>query len=269
MLDKAVILARGLGTRMRKADAEADLTPDQAAVADTGLKAMIPIGRPFLDYVLAALADAGYAAACLVIGPEHGQVREYYHALKTRRIRVSFAVQVDPRGTADAVSAAEDFADGDEVLVINSDGYYPVEALRTLRERLSGPGLAAFTRDGLLRGNIPPERIAKFALVRTDDAGRLTGIIEKPTDEQVADAGEPVRLSMNCWRFDASIFQACRLIDPSPRGEWELPDAVAYSMERFAAVFQTVTIDEPVLDLSSRSDIAAVRAALAGVEVNL
>ena len=63
---RAVILARGLGTRMRRSDAEADLSDDQAAVAATGVKALIPIGRPFLDYVLSALADAGIVSVCLV-----------------------------------------------------------------------------------------------------------------------------------------------------------------------------------------------------------
>ena len=42
--DRAVIMARGLGTRMRAADASATLAPAQAAVADSGVKAMIPVG---------------------------------------------------------------------------------------------------------------------------------------------------------------------------------------------------------------------------------
>jgi glucose-1-phosphate thymidylyltransferase len=46
---KVVILARGLGTRMRRADASAELAGDQAAAAELGVKALIPIGRPFLD----------------------------------------------------------------------------------------------------------------------------------------------------------------------------------------------------------------------------
>ena len=66
-MDKAVILARGLGTRMRKEDGSADLTDRQAAVADIGVKAMIPIDRPFLDYVISALNDVGYRRICLVI----------------------------------------------------------------------------------------------------------------------------------------------------------------------------------------------------------
>ena len=46
-MDKAVILARGLGRRMRKASVEAELTDEEARAADTGLKALIPIGRQY------------------------------------------------------------------------------------------------------------------------------------------------------------------------------------------------------------------------------
>ncbi len=48
-VSKAVVLARGLGTQMRREDAGAALDDAQAAVAARGVKAMIPIGRPFLD----------------------------------------------------------------------------------------------------------------------------------------------------------------------------------------------------------------------------
>jgi len=267
---KAVILARGLGTRMRKADPGAELTKDQAAVADIGVKAMIPIGRPFLDYVLSGLADAGYRRVCLVIGPEHHQVRDHYAKLAPRRLTVEFAVQAKPLGTADAVAAAEDFAAGEPTLVINSDNYYPVEALRALRTELAGSGLAAFGRDGMLKGsNIPADRITNFAVVQTDAARRLTRIIEKPGPQDLAAVGEPIRLSMNCWRFGPVIFRACRAIGPSPRGELELPDAVQYAIGRLGETFDVLTFDAPVLDLSSRSDIAALRDRLAGVEVNL
>lgn len=269
MLDRAVILAAGLGTRMRRADESVRMSAEQSRTADSGVKAMIPIARPFLDYVLSALADAGYRRACLVIGPAHDQVRDYYTRLASRRISVEFAVQPAPRGTADALAAAETFAEGKQVLVINSDNYYPVEAMSALRERLSGSGLAAFTRAGLLRGNIPPERIANYAVVHTDSAGRLERIVEKPAEADLSAAGDSARLSMNCWRFEPSIFEACRRIAPSPRGEYEIPDAVACAMAAMGVEFRAVTIDAPVLDLSQRSDLAGVKAALADVEVNL
>ena len=76
-MDKAVILARGLGTRMRKDDSSAELSGEQAKFAGMGVKAMIPIERPFLDYVISALADAGYRRICLVVGAEHGDMKDY------------------------------------------------------------------------------------------------------------------------------------------------------------------------------------------------
>ena len=56
-------------------------------------------------------------------------------------------------------------------------------------------------------------------------------------------------LSMNCWRFDARIFPACRDVAPSPRGELELPLAVMLAVTR-GVPFRAVPARGPVLDLS-------------------
>src|ERR1022692_3345154 len=113
-ITKCVILARGLGKRMREDDASARIDASQAAAADSGLKAMVPVGRPFLDHVLSALADSGFTEACLVIGPEHHAIRDYYTRVQIpKRIQVGFAIQAEPQGTADAVLAAEAFTGSD------------------------------------------------------------------------------------------------------------------------------------------------------------
>jgi len=268
--DKIVFLARGLGTRMRKADSRAELSAQQAAAADVGVKAMMPIGRPFLDYSLTATADAGFRSACLVIGPEHEAVRRYYtRTVQPKRLKVEFAVQERPLGTADAVLAARDFAGDDLFCVVNSDNYYPAEALKALAER-DGPGLVAFDAESLVRkGDIPRARIAKFAVVQIATAGRLVRIIEKPDAGQLRQLGHPLYVSMNCWGFSPAIFDACRAIEPPPRGELELTAAVQYAMDPMGEDFAVVKMSRGVLDLSSRADVAAVAGRLAGVEVNL
>jgi dTDP-glucose pyrophosphorylase len=268
--DKAAILARGLGTRMRKATPDAHLTNGQEAVADTGVKALMPMGRPFLDYVLGTLADAGYRRICLVIGPEHDALREYYgKTLEYERLSVEFAVQEKPLGTADAVASAETFADGDFVTVINSDDYYPVEALRALRG-LDGHGLAAFEREGMIRdSNIPPERVARFAVVELDNDGYLRKIIEKPDENSLKTLPRPMFVSMNCWRFGAAIFPACREIEPSARGELEITDAVQHLIDEKGIRFKSIPFELPVLDLTSRDDVAPVAQHLSSIKVKL
>lgn len=266
-VEKAVILARGLGTRMRKADESAVLDGDQASAADAGVKAMIPIGRPFLDYVLSSLADAGYKDVCLVIGPEHESVRDYYtRQSPPTRVRVHFAVQEKPLGTADAVFSAMQFAGNDYFLMINSDNYYPPAAFKALA-RVKGAGVALFDRENLVNeSNIPAERISKFSVAKIGSDGILERIIEKPSESVINSLGLPLYVSMNCWLFSPVIFSACRSIKPSTRGELELTDAVQYAIDSLNESFQVLTFQAPVLDLSSRSDIAAVAKKLENVE---
>jgi dTDP-glucose pyrophosphorylase len=259
---RALILARGLGTRMRKAEEGTALDAEQAKVADAGMKGMIPIGRPFLDYVISALADAGVSEVCLVIGPEHGAVREHYTSLAYSRVRVTFAIQEQPLGTADAVKAGERFADGSTFLVLNADNYYPVPSYRTLAQ-LGASGLVGFERDALVRAsNIPQDRIRRFALVQTDADGFLTEIVEKPDDDTYARLAATSLVSMNLWSFSPVIFQACRRVQPSVRGELELQDAVRIAMHDLGERFKVIPYAGGVLDLSSRKDIPAVKAAL-------
>jgi glucose-1-phosphate thymidylyltransferase len=269
MTNRAVILARGLGTRMRKADSTARMSGDQAQVASTGVKALIPIGRPFLDYVLSALADAGVHRICLVIGPEHDVLRRRYTVdAKPSRLSIEFAVQQEPRGTADAVLAAETWTDGEPFLVINSDNYYPVDALTRLAA-LDEPGLVAFRRVGLLAdGQIDPARVTSFAVLDLDGE-YLRRIIEKPDASTLAALGDDIFLSMNCWRFDRRIFPLCRKVPLSPRGELELPAAVQHAIESGVLGFRAVRVESAVLDLSRQIDIASVASRLEGIEVVL
>jgi dTDP-glucose pyrophosphorylase/Na+/proline symporter len=266
---KAVILARGLGTRMRESSDEVPLAPDQAAAADAGAKALIPVGRPFLDYVLSGLADAGFTDVCLVVAPEHGPMRDRYaRDAVPARVRVRFAVQATALGTADAVLAAEEFAAGEPFVVLNADNYYPTDVLARLRAAKESAGVA-FSRAGLLRsGDIPAERIAAFAILDVDTTGILRHIIEKP-DPASRTARSEAPVSMNCWKLDSDIFHACRDVQPSPRGELELPIAIQYAIDVLGKKFEMIEADASVLDLSRRADVAKVAARLKSVTVRL
>jgi dTDP-glucose pyrophosphorylase len=253
---RAVVLARGLGTRMRAADPEAALTAEQRRAADAGLKAMIPVhGRPFMDYILSGLADAGLTRVALVVAPDHAALRHYYeHERPPARVTLDFIVQREPHGTADAVLAAEAWTAGDGFLVMNGDNLYPVDGLSALA-RLDEPGLLVFDRHELVRsGNIPAERVHAFATVDVGADGYLSAIVEKPP---AGSAAPGPWISMNCWRFDAGIFRPCREVPMSPRGEFELPEAVGVAI-RAGMKLRAVPAHGPVLDLSRRADAAAI-----------
>ena len=264
--DRAVVLARGLGSRMRAADPGAVLSDPQRRAADAGLKAMMPIaGRPFLDYVLSALADAGVCEVALVVAPDHDLVRRHYHGnAPPTRIRLSFVVQPEPIGTANAILAAEGWADGHPFLAMNADNLYPAGVLRAVGQ-VQEPALPAFRRGELVRtSNIRDEQVQAFALVELDAQGYLSRIVEKPSAEVIAAAGDAALLSMNCWRFDRRIFDACRDVPRSPRGEFELPQAVMLAVER-GVRFRAVPASGAVLDLSRRGDAAEITRRLANV----
>lgn len=266
---KAVIMARGLGTRMRKAAVGVSLTAEQASAAQAGVKAMISLdGRPFLDYVISSLADAGFDQFCLVIGPEHDLIRDYYDSCEKSRVEITYAIQEQPLGTADAVAAAEDFAGDDRVLVVNSDNFYPEDAVARLREVPASATLGFTKRAMIDQSNIDPERIRAFALLDSDDSGQLTDIIEKPAPEVVDAAGETALVSMNCFLLTPRIFEACRSIEKSARGEYEIVDAVRWIVEQ-GERFAVVPVEAGVLDMSNRGDIASVVDALGGREVKL
>lgn len=268
---KAVILARGLGTRMRKA-ASTELSEKQQQVAALGVKAMMPIGdgddgHPFVNYVISALADAGLTDICLVIGDEHGFIRDYYDGLEKSRVKVSYAIQAEPKGTADAVLAAREFCGDDRFVMLNSDNYYPASSVSKL---VQAPGTATLAFDAkslIAKSNIPAERVQAFAILDADENGHLTDIIEKPSEEELAAHPEP-QVSMNCFMFEPSIFDACERIEPSPRGELEIQSAIRLLVSE-GTPMTVVPSTDGVLDMSGRGDIPSVVEALSSITPEL
>ena len=250
---KAVILAGGLGKRMRSEAADVSLTPAQKAAADAGLKAIVPLakGRSLLELSLANLNAAGFSKFVIVVGTQNEAIREHCSGLE---FDIDLAVQEKPLGTANALLAAESFVSEKELFgVFNSDDLYPAPPLRELIAAAK-PAMVAFERNALIeRGNISAERVAKFATIETDANGDLKAIVEKPESVD-ADA----LISMNAWVFSPKIFAACRAVTPSVRGEYELTAAAEYLIETIGENIAAIPAKAGVLDLSSRADIAGI-----------
>ena len=198
--------------------------------------------------MLSALADAGCTTCASSWRPITPRFATTTTARKARsRLRISYAVQEIANGTARAVQAAQPFAGRDPFLVLNSDNLYAPHVLRALVE-LDEPGLPGYERDALVHeSGFPPDRVISFAAIEVDDEGYLTRIIEKPGREYYDAAGPDALISMNVWRFDERIFDACRDVPLSKRGEYELPEAVGVAVAR-GVKFRDVPAAGAVLD---------------------
>ena len=271
----AVILARGLGTRLRAGDATA-LDDAQADAAARGAKGLVPVnGRPLLDFVLDELAQGGVRDVVFVVSPDDEAIRARYDDLAPpTRLRVRYAVQAEPRGTADALLAAReavcapagaprDAKGTKHFLVCNADNLYSAFSVGAL-VALGGPGLVAFDAATLTAdGAIDEERVRQFALLGLAADDTLKEIVEKPAASHPLARAKRRWVSMNLWRFTDSIFDHCAAVAPSLRGELELADAVRAAIAG-GTTFRAVRQRERVLDLSYRRDVAVLERALAG-----
>ena len=251
---------------MRRSDGTS-LDEVQRAAADAGAKGMMPVGRPFLEYVISALADAGITDVVMVVGPEPGPLRDHFTTVAPpTRTRVRFAVQEQPRGTADALFAARDAVWDAPFLMLNADNYYAPASLRSAAG-IHGNGLVAFEAETLVReSGINAARVLRYALIDIGADGMLRTIREKPAADDPLALRAERWVSMNLWSFTPVMFEACERVRPSPRGELELQDAVSIAMRDFGVVFSVVRERAGVLDLSRRADIESVKQRLAGIE---
>jgi dTDP-glucose pyrophosphorylase len=252
---------------MRRNEEPVSLTKAQSEAADAGLKCMIPVGRPFLDYILSALADGGIRDVCIIIAAGASPIRtRYTRDVIPTRLRITFAEQASPAGTANAILAARSFAGNDDFIVINGDNLYTARAIAAVAAR-PGFAIAAYRAGALVeRGNIPRHRLHAFAVIEPDERGRLRRIVEKPGgDVRITD---DTLISMNLWAFTPAIFAACERVAPSERGELELAGAIRIVVQDGAA-FRLVVLDEGVLDLTERRDIESVTSRLRDVAVSL
>lgn len=249
----AIVLAAGKGTRMQAADGAA-LDEAAQAMAARGLKALVPVaGRPVLAHHFARLAEAGFGHVVLVVNPTQDALRDAAAPLAVQAgLQLSFAVQAEPRGTADAVAAACDCVNG-SALVLNGDNLYPVEALRDVAA-CPVAALAGFSLSALEAGGIDPERARAFSVLQADADGWLQRIVEKPSEAEWDAMGSDSLVGMNLWRLTPPLFEVCGREGDSPRGERELPLAVMRAVRGGQRV-RVLRCEAPILDLTRQADI--------------
>jgi D,D-heptose 1,7-bisphosphate phosphatase len=186
---KALILAGGLGTRLRP-------------LTDTTPKCLVPIdGRPLLDYWIVALGDAGIREARVNTHAHADQVRTYIARVNAGgRLRLAESYESALLGSAGTVAANADLAEGaDEVVIVYADNFGDVDLRRMLAFHRSHDD--PFT---MLLFRAPNPRACGIA--ELDGAGRIVSFVEKPAEPKgdLANAGVYI-VSADAYREIAAL----------------------------------------------------------------
>ncbi|WP_243368744.1 nucleotidyltransferase family protein [Fundidesulfovibrio soli] len=168
-LDEAVILAGGLGTRLR------------SEVADLP-KVMAPInGRPFLEYQLAHLAKKGFRRVILAVSYLRETVMEHFKS-EFAGLRIDYSVEISPLGTGGGLRQALSQVEGAAAFAFNGDTYFDVDYAGMERQWLdaSGAGVSMALRSlsdakryGMCRIN--NGRVVGFAAGGGNEPGFVNG----------------------------------------------------------------------------------------------
>lgn len=213
---KAVLLAAGKGTRMGA------LTSDLP-------KPMLPVqGRPILEHILEGLRDAGIHEACLITGWRAEVIENHFGDGSRIGMRLAYARQEVQDGTGKAPELAREFVGTDDFLLTYGDILVRPQTYQDMVARWRGGPFEALVT--VTEG----QDVTQGGLNFFDDAFCLTRLVEKPSPAQL-DAlraegwlrpGQPVWYNAGIYIFRPRLFDFTARLQRSPRGEFELTDAL-------------------------------------------
>lgn len=209
---KALILAGGAGTRLRP-------------ITHTRAKQLVPVAnKPILFYGIEAMVSAGITEIGVIVGDTRDEVMSALGDGSAFGAAITYLPQDQPLGLAHCVLIARDFLGDDDFVMYLGDNLLEqdlaafVDAFRTARAGDQPPDAQI-----LLKQVPDPHR---FGIAELDASGDVVRLVEKPADP-------PSDLALvGVYLFDAGIHEAVASIEPSPRGELEITDAIQWLVDQ-------------------------------------
>lgn len=213
---KAVVLAAGKGTRMRELTQEIP-------------KPMLKVqGRPILEHILNGIKDAGITEIFIVTGFRADVVEGYFGDGSRWGLKIQYGRQVVQDGTGKAPELAKAFVGNDDFLLTYGDILVRPETYQHMLKRFSE---APFTGLITVTGS---EDVTKGGLNFFDDAFCLRRLVEKPSLAEVEQLrkdgwlkpGATAWYNAGIYIFKPVVYDFTARLEKSPRGEYELTDAI-------------------------------------------
>src|SRR5690349_19096830 len=213
---KAVILAAGKGTRMRE-------------LTDEMPKPMLKAhGRPILEHILLGLLEAGIKDFFLVTGFRADVIESYFGDGARWGARIACGRQLVQDGTGRAPEVAKAFVGDSPFLLTYGDILVPPATYRRMIERFHEADFSGVIT--VTRG----QDVTLGGLNFFDNQFCLQRLVEKPSPAQLDQLrregrlkpGEPVWYNAGIYIFKPAVYQFIAQLQKSPRGEYELTDAI-------------------------------------------
>ena len=197
---KGVILAGGNATRLRP-------------LTWVTNKHLLPIyNKPMIFYPLETMAKAEVKEVLIVTGPNHsGAFINLLKSGKDFNLRLSYEIQEEAGGIAQAINLARDFADNDKILVILGDNIF-IQSLKPDVEEFE-----KVKKGAVVFGKHMATTSKQYGVIEVRD-GKVISIEEKPKKPKT-DIGQT-----GIYMYDNRVFNFIRQLKPSKRGELEVTD---------------------------------------------
>lgn len=233
---QGIILAAGKGKRLQP-------------FSLTRSKAMMPIlGKPIVERVMEDLAANGVNKFVLVVSPDDREIADYFESESKLAIHTRLVQQSQRKGMAHALGYAAPFIEDDFILsacdnLVTAEDH--VKRMLTLWRKQPSP-------DGLLTlMPVRRERLRQASAVSLEGQW-VTGIVEKP-DPATAPSNVA---SLPLYCFSRRLLEYLPKVQPSPRGEYELQDAIQLLIEDGGKVRGLKV--ESRLTLTSTADLVTI-----------
>jgi dTDP-glucose pyrophosphorylase len=214
---KAVILAAGKGTRMR------ELTNELP-------KPMLRVqGKPILEHIVTGIVAAAIREIFIVTGWRADVIENHFGDGRKWNARIAFGRQVVQDGTGKAPEAAKEFIGNSPFLLTYGDILVPSETYPQMIRRFGEGDFAGVIT--VTRG----EDVTKGGLNFFDEQFCLKRLVEKASPEQLEQLrrdgwlkpNTPAWYNAGIYVFRPALFDFTARLQKSPRGEYELTDAIS------------------------------------------